>query len=125
VRLLLDTHILLWWLEDSPLLSRKAHELIADAENTIFISAITTWEIWLKHSLGKLALPDDFQEQLKQEEFESLPLFEADTKGVAELAWHHRDPFDRMLIAHARSSRLTLLSADTIMAAYGANVLLA
>ena len=122
MRLLLDTHLLLWWMSNDPALSKQARELIADPNNTIFISAITMWEIWLKKSLGKLELPGNFEEALAKESFESLPLSSAAAKGVAELPWLHRDPFDRVLIAQARESKLWLITADKEVAAYGHGV---
>ena len=124
MRLLLDTHILLWWLADNPSLGDQARELISDPENAVFISSVTLWEIWLKESLGKLQLPSDFEEKLAAESFESLPLLAAHAREVAFLPWHHRDPFDRMLIAQARVSKLTLVTADEIAGDYGDFVLL-
>jgi PIN domain nuclease of toxin-antitoxin system len=119
VKLLLDTHILLWWLEDNPLLPESLRKLIRDPENTIFISAVALWEIWLKQSLGKLKLPPNFKELLELEEFENLPLTARQVAAVASLPWHHRDPFDRMLVAQAQVERLTLLSVDEDLPAYG------
>jgi PIN domain nuclease of toxin-antitoxin system len=119
VKLLLDTHILLWWLEDNPLLPESLRKLIRDPENTIFISAVALWEIWLKQSLGKLKLPPNFKELLELEEFENLPLTARQAAAVASLPWHHRDPFDRMLVAQAQVERLTLLSVDEDLPAYG------
>jgi PIN domain nuclease of toxin-antitoxin system len=125
LRLLLDTHLLLWWLEASPSLSVEAREMIRDPENTVFVSAVSLWEIWLKQSLGKLRLPADFSERLAAESFESLPLMAAHTRQVAELPWLHRDPFDRMLVAQAQVEKLVLLTADEALASYGAAVHLA
>ncbi len=124
MRLLLDTHILLWWLADSPSLPEQARGLIADPGNAVFVSAVSLWEIWLKQSLGKLKLPPDFEEKLAGESFESLPLLAAHTSAVASLPWHHRDPFDRMLIAQARVAGLQFVTADAVVAAYGDFVLL-
>ena len=124
MRLLLDTHILLWWLADSPSLSDRARERIADPDNAVFVSAVSLWEIWLKHSLGKLELPSDFEERLAGESFESLPLLAVHTREVASLPWHHRDPFDRMLIAQARATELKFVTADETAAHYGDFVLL-
>jgi PIN domain nuclease of toxin-antitoxin system len=124
MRLLLDTHILLWWLADSPSLPGQAREWIADPANTVFVSAVSLWEIWLKRSLGKLKLPSDFEEKLAGESFESLPLLAAHTRAVAALPWHHRNPFDRMLIAQAMVAELSLVTADEVAAAYGDSVLL-
>jgi len=124
LKLLLDTHILLWWLDANPELSERAIGLIRDPENTIFVSAVSLWEIWLKQSLGKLRLPASFLERLASESFESLPLTAAQTARVGNLAWVHRDPFDRMLVAQAQADNLVLLTADEVLAGYGAAVLL-
>jgi len=124
MRLLLDTHILLWWLADHPSLTDQARELIADPDNAVFVSAVSLWEIWLKHSLGKLQLPSDFEERLAGESFESLPLLADHTREVATIPWHHRDPFDRMLIAQARATELKFVTADETAAHYGDFVLL-
>jgi PIN domain nuclease of toxin-antitoxin system len=119
LRILLDTHLLLSWLSGSPSLSEQAPMLISDPENTVFVSAVSLWEVWLKESLGKLRLPEDFQERLAAESFESLPLTAAQARHVAVLPWHHRDPFDRMLIAQANVENLLLLTADEVLTAYG------
>jgi PIN domain nuclease of toxin-antitoxin system len=124
MRLLLDTRILLWWLANSPSLSDRARELIADPDNAVFVSAVSLWEIRLKQSLGKLQLPADFEVRLAGESFENLPLLADHTRGVASLPWHHPDPFDRMLIAQAQAAGLTFLTADQIAAQYGDSVLL-
>jgi len=121
MRILLDTHLILWWVNDDCSLSRIARKLIADPDNTIFFSSVSTWEIWLKKSLGKLEVPDQFQECIAGE-FTELPLTVAHTRGVAELEWHHRDPFDRLLIAQAQAADLTLLTADAQLAPYGSFV---
>jgi PIN domain nuclease of toxin-antitoxin system len=125
VKILLDTHLLLWWLGGGSRLPQTARRLVADPENTVFVSAVSLWEIWLKRSLGKLQLPDNFEEVLAAESFESLPLTCEQAREVARLPWLHRDPFDRMLVAQARVSRLRLLTADEIVASYGDPVLLA
>jgi len=124
LRLLLDTHLLLWWLAGSPSLSGKARALISDSENTVFASAVSLWEIWLKESLGRLRLPADFEERLAEESFESLPLTAAQTRQLALLPWRHRDPFDRMLVAQARVESLTLLTADPLVSGYGDFIML-
>ena len=119
MRILLDTHLLLWWLDASPSLSAEASETIRDPENTVFVSAVSLWEIWLKQSLGKLRLPDDFTGKLAAESFESLPLTASHTRPVSLLPWCHRDPFDRMLVAQAQVENLVLLTADGLLSAYG------
>jgi PIN domain nuclease of toxin-antitoxin system len=99
--------------------------MIGDPQNTVFVSAVSHWEIWLKQSLGKLRLPEDFSERIAAESFESLPLTASQTRQVALLPWHHRDPFDRMLIAQAQVEKLHLLTADESLAAYGEAVYVA
>ena len=96
--------------------------MICDPQNTVFVSAVSLWEIWLKQSLGKLRLPPDFTERLAAESFENLPLTAFHTQRIALLPWYHRDPFDRMLIAQAETENLVLLTADDALAAYGAVV---
>jgi len=122
LRILLDTHLLLWWLDASPALPTQAGDLIRDPENTVFVSAVSLWEIWLKQSLGKLRLPADFTERLATESFEILPLLASHPRQVSLLPWRHRDPFGRMLVAQAQVERLALLTADEALTAYGAVV---
>lgn len=119
MRVLLDTHLLLWWLADSPSLPQQGRALISDPENTVFVSSVSLWEIWLKNSLGKLRLPPDFEEKLEGEAFESLPLTAAQARQIARLPWIHRDPFDRMLAAQARAENLVLLTAAEVLTGYG------
>ena len=119
MKVLIDTHLLLLWLSAHPSLSQAASAMISDPETTVFISAVSLWEIWLKQSLGKLRIPADFEQRIAQESFESLPLTGSQAREVAALPWHHRDPFDRMLVAQARVEKLTLLTADDRLAAYG------
>jgi PIN domain nuclease of toxin-antitoxin system len=119
LRILLDTHLILWWLANSPSLSEQARTLISDPENTVFVSAVSLWEIWLKESLGKLRLPPDFESKLAEESFENLPLTAAEARQVALLPWRHRDPFRRMLVSQAQVENLILLTADNVVAAYG------
>src|SRR4051794_18189062 len=107
---------------DSPSLSADAGALISNPEHDVFVSAVSLWEIWLKESLGKLTLPANFEEQLAAEPFQSLPLTGTQARQVALLPWHHRDPFDRMLVAQAQADELVLLTADAMLTAYGAFV---
>ena len=97
----------------------QARTLISGPENTVFVSAVSLWEIWLKESSGKLRLPADFQRKLAAESFESLPLTAAQARQVALLPWHHRDPFDRMLVVQAQVEDSVLLTADDVVTAYG------
>ena len=117
--------MLLWWLGGDPSLSQTASVLIQDPANIVFVSSVSLWEIWLKESLGKLRLPATFEEKLAAQGFENLALTAAQTRQVALLPWRHRDPFDRMLVAQAITEKLTLLTADAVIAGYGDFVRLA
>ena len=119
MKFLLDTHLLLWWLSNNRLLSREARRVISDPNHAIFVSAVSHWEIRLKISLGKLRAPSNFAQKLAGEQFTELPLRAEHTPAVAMLEWHHRDPFDRMLLAQARSENLILLTGDETLSAYG------
>ena len=116
---LLDTHVLLWWLEDNPSLSDQARAVIADGRNPIYISAVVIWEIRIKQALGKLDLPPHFRQVLADQPFEYLAITADHAHAVYELPMHHRDPFDRMLIAQARTEGWTLLSRDRYFEPYG------
>jgi PIN domain nuclease of toxin-antitoxin system len=118
-RLLLDTHALLWWLTDHPRLGPETREAIADGRNTIYVSAATTWEISIKKAIGKLQAPEDMEAIIEKEGFTALPisLFHGDQAGL--LADHHKDPFDRMLIAQAQAEGLVLVTCDEKIPPYG------
>lgn len=122
MRIQLDTHLLLWWLDGDRRLSKAVASLIGDPANAVYVSAVSLWEIRLKESLGKLKLPKDFEAKLADESFESLPLTAEHTRLIARLPWYHRDPFDRMLIAQAQAEGLVFLTADATLAPYGATV---
>ena len=104
MNLLIDTHVLLWWLDDNPVLLSNAKEAIADGSNMVFVSAVTIWEIKIKHSLGKLEIPANFSEVLEQQAFVMLSITVDHAHLIGELPPHHRDPFDRMLIAQAMAT---------------------
>jgi len=127
MRLLLDTHVFLWWVADHPSLSLLARSAIADADNECLISVVSCWELAIKTSLGKLELGQSLErfvpEQLAANQFQLLPMDLRHTLRVAALPWHHRDPFDRLLVAQCQAEGLTLVSADGAMAAYGLPVL--
>ncbi len=118
MKILLDTHILLWWLADDPLLSKKARTLIIDKKNIVFISAATTWEMMIKKALGKLEAPENIVEMIKDNQFKDLSITLAHTLAIGELPKHHHDPFDRMLVAQAKCESLTLITADEKITAY-------
>jgi PIN domain nuclease of toxin-antitoxin system len=124
VRILLDTHVLLWWLNDDPTLGDRGRELISTAENLIFFSAASIWEIRVKQGTGKLDLPEDFAEVLAGQPFESLAVTVEHAHTLQDLPLLHRDPFDRLLVAQARTDRLTLLTHDRTIAQYDVSTLL-
>ncbi len=121
--LLLDTHVLLWWLADPARLSAPARRAIADGANIVFVSAASVWEMEIKAGLGKLKVPDDLPAQMQQERLVELPVRMSHAQAVASLPPLHRDPFDRMLIAQARAETLTLVTADSLVLAYGGRLL--
>ncbi|AOS62612.1 type II toxin-antitoxin system VapC family toxin [Actinoalloteichus hymeniacidonis] len=123
MRVLLDTNVLLWWLFDDPRLTRETTELIADVDNTVYVSAVSAFEIATKSSIGKLSVPDDLAELITANAFSELPITVAHGLEVARLPLHHRDPFDRLLIAQARCESLTLLTGDTMLESYEVKVL--
>ncbi len=125
MRLLLDTHILLWWLGDNPSLPARADTLIADPANEVFVSPISLWEIAIKARLGKIVADvDDVRAAVLESGFVSLPFSLEHAVTVVRLPDHHRDPFDRALVAQAWYEPLHLLTHDRLIAAYGGSVLL-
>lgn len=116
---LLDTHVLLWWLDDPALLSDAARRAISDGKNTIYVSAAVAWEIAIKQALGKLQTPDNLEEVMAANRFLPLPVTVAHALSVRKLPLHHRDPFDRMLVAQALQEGFTLISRDPHVARYG------
>lgn len=122
MNLLLDTHTLLWWLGDDRRLTRAARATIADPENTIFVSAISAWEIAIKKALGKLSAPDDLADQVRSGGLSELPITIADGMLAGALPRHHDDPFDRMLVAQAQRNGLTIMTGDPAFPSYGVSV---
>ncbi len=118
MRLLLDTHVLLWWLNNSTELGERARALISDSNNVAYLSAACIWEIRIKQALGKVELPAKFDSILASESFEELPITVEHAHAVYALPLHHRDPFDRMLIAQAQVEELTILSRDPEFSRY-------
>ena len=123
MRLLLDTHAFLWWVGDSPRLSRRAKNSIANARNQCLVSVASGWEIAIKISLGKLridaALDRFLPEQLAANGFQPLSIDLKHTARVARLPFHHHDPFDRLLVAQAIEEELAVVTADPVFTRYG------
>ena len=122
-KLLLDTHAFLWWLGNDPQLGPKAREAISDERNDVFISAVTGWEIAIKRSIGKLSAPDNLDALLDDEGFSVLPITFYHGEQAGSLPPHHKDPFDRMLIAQAQAEGLTIVTRDEHIPEYGVRVL--
>lgn len=117
--LILDAHALLWWLGDSPELSQAAREAIADPLNDVLVSAATVWEIGIKQALGKLEAPTGLIAALEGGGMGSLPITLGDADAAGGLALHHRDPFDRMLVAQAQRLAAIVVTRDSVFGQYG------
>lgn len=118
MRLLLDTHALLWWLDDDARLEKSAVDAIAGAE-LVAVSAASAWEIGLKQAIGTLRGPDDLSAELATNGFTELPVTVAHALAAGALPPHHSDPFDRMLVAQSQLEGLTLVTRDDRLGAYG------
>jgi PIN domain nuclease of toxin-antitoxin system len=124
VRVLLDTHVVIWWLQDADRLSKRAYEILADLDNDILISAAVGWELAIKVSAGKMkprSILDGFDRMLERESFSELPITLDLGVRAGLLPLHHRDPFDRMLIAQALTENIPLVSNDRAFDGYGVN----
>lgn len=118
MKLLLDTHIYLWWLIDSPALSKRAHQMIGEAD-TVFVSVVSFWEVAIKWRAGKLQVsPAVMAEGLNQNGLTTLPVHLTHTLQLSQLPDLHRDPFDRMLVAQAMAEPMFLVTSDQALADY-------
>lgn len=119
---LLDTHTFLWWITDDPRLSASARSIISDSSNRIYVSSATGWEIAIKAQIGKLAVPGEpaqfVAEQIMINSLAILPIRMEHALRIYELPMHHRDPFDRMLVAQSQVENLPLLTTDAAFADY-------
>ena len=125
MRLLLDTHAFLWWLEGNRRLSGTAHRAIEDAANDIVVSAVSAWEITTKHRVGKLphaeAVARNVAGAIASQGFEELAISVEDAERAGRLPGPHRDPFDRLLAAQALARNLVVVSVDRVFDRYGVN----
>ena len=118
-RLLLDTHVVLWLLlGDRSAIPEPVVDHLTQPANTVFVSAVSVWEIALKRSLGQLTIEDRWSHALDRLPFAPLPITAAHAAAVEKLPWHHRDPFDRLLVAQALVEEATLVTADRTLEAY-------
>lgn len=127
MRLLLDTHIALWAIADSPRLPARERALILDPGNDVVVSAASVWEIAIKHALGRGDMPlsgAQAVEYFSQAGYEWLPVLPGHAAAIGNLPAHHADPFDRLLIAQALTEPLRLLTHDAVLARYSAAVIL-
>ena len=120
---LLDTHVFLWMLASPDRLASAAAAAIQSPNNTIFVSAVTSVEIAIKRSLGKLKAPPGLSAEIARRGMTELPFTYAHGEAMESLPWHHQDPFDRMLVAQARHEELTLITHDRKIESYDVNVL--
>lgn len=120
--LLLDTRVFFWWRGEPTRLPADVREAIAKAEE-VFVSAASAWEAAIKISLGRLEVPDTIEAGVVASGFEKLPIAMSHAEGVAALPLHHRDPFDRLLVAQAKAEGLTLVTHDRLMEPYGVPIL--
>ncbi len=127
MKILLDTHALLWWLLDDPRLTEVARRAISPADHQVLVSSASAWEIATKHRLGKLPkigeIIDKLPRHIRQERFEVLPISFEHALLAGKLPGPHRDPFDRMLIAQARKEDLLVVTGDAVFAEYDVKVI--
>ena len=122
MRALIDTHVLLWWLRDDPRLSSRVHALVGDGGNELLWSAASSWELAIKVRIGKIRLPSPprqyIPQKLREQNLVSLPIEQSHALQVAELPLHHRDPFDRLLVAQCQVEGLPLVTSDPFLGRY-------
>lgn len=118
MKLLLDSQALLWFLDESSRLSEETLATIVEPDNDVQVSIASLWELSIKQSTGKLTVAGDLREHIALQSFAELPVLGEHAVAVRDLPMHHRDPFDRMLIAQARCEGLTIVTSDSVFAAY-------
>lgn len=124
MKLLLDTHVLLWWLDEASM-TREAQTAIANSRNPVCVSAASAWELGIKIGLGKLETPERLSYRLVEERFTPLPVTIEHGLRVGTLPLHHKDPFDRLLVAQAQLEGLTIVTRDPRIALYDVDTLTA
>ncbi len=116
MKYLLDTHVMLWFLEDSPELSTKSRRILKNAEHELFWSVVSYWELTVKFLLGRLELDKEWPALLEREKkvnrIQDLPLYQKHCEPHLKLPWHHKDPFDRLLICQAMVENMILMTKD-------------
>ncbi|MTD42943.1 PIN domain-containing protein [Conexibacter sp. W3-3-2] len=122
MKLLLDTHAALWWVSGDDRFGATAERLVLDADAQVLLSAVVMWEVTVKQALGKLTVPPNWSQTLLSGGAHELPITLRHAAKVGDLPEHHRDPFDRLLVAQALTEDATVLSRDPALQAYGAAV---
>lgn len=124
MKLLFDSHALLWWLAADPKLGERARQAVADPSSVVYVSAATVWELSIKAALGKLDLDGaDLLKEIEENGLVELPMTARHSVAAANLPRHHDDPFDRMLIAQAQLEGLTIVTRDAAFQPYGVGIL--
>lgn len=127
MKVLLDTHVFLWWISNNPRLGKEARNVISNIDNQLFLSAASGWEIAIKTGPGKLEVADDISsfmfEQMRLNALDELPVLISHALHAASLPNLHRDPFDRLLIAQAQLERLPILTGDEKFSAYSVEII--
>jgi PIN domain nuclease of toxin-antitoxin system len=122
VKVLLDTNALLWWRSGSSRLPTRVSDEISDPDNNIVVSIASLWEIAIKRGLGKLRFPENFDEVMAEEEFDLLTITYAHLRMLGGLPQHHRDPFDRMMVAQALAEGIPIATSDRVFTSYGVQI---
>lgn len=122
MKLLLDTHVILWWQRDDRRLRKEARRAIAHAD-IVWVSAVSAWEVAIKVALGRLRLGEPFKALIAADDFTELPVTLTHTERLAGLPSHHTDPFDRMLVSQALAERATIVSHDRALEPYGVSMI--
>ena len=125
MRLLLDTHVFLWWCAGSKQLNKRIRNVIADPHNEVFVSAASGYEIAIKRALGKVEVMDNMTAEVDKEGFTHLPVTFFHAEQAGNLPLHHRDPFDRILVAQTQAEGLTLVTRDANIPLYGVSTMTA
>jgi PIN domain nuclease of toxin-antitoxin system len=126
MKFLLDTHIFLWWITDSHLLSQPARDIVSDGNTELYWSAASSWEVAIKYKLGRLPLPEVpelfIPLELAKNRIDPLPIISEHSFIAGQLPMHHRDPFDRMLVAQAQAENMEIISNDRQIGLYDINI---
>ncbi|MEE8540926.1 MAG: type II toxin-antitoxin system VapC family toxin [Desulfobacterales bacterium] len=126
MKFLLDTHIFLWWITASQLLSQTARDIISDGNSELFWSTASSWEVAIKYKIGRLPLPEVPESfiptELAKNRIDSLPIVNDHSFRAGQLPTHHRDPFDRMLIAQAQIENMEIISSDHQISLYDVKI---